>query len=94
MLADNEEYHQILKEWMTNLPPPKQRGINRFLIERHRDHLTQVFKSGEETPSQAKLKEIADKTGISVKSLHKWFENQRRFKTYRENKQIKGPFQA
>ena len=81
-------YHQILKEWMTNLPPPKERGINRILIERHRDHLTQVFKSGEETPSQAKLKEIADKTGISVKSLYQWFKTQRRFKrTFRKYQQ-------
>jgi len=80
-------YHQILKGWMTNQPQPKERGRKLFLIEKHRDHLNQVFKSGEENPSQAKLKEIADKTGISVKSLHKWFENQRRLKTYRENKQ-------
>jgi len=80
-------YHQILKGWMTNQPQPKERGRKLFLIEKHRDHLNQVFKSGEENPSQAKLKEIADKTGISVKSLHRWFDNQRRLKTFRENKQ-------
>merc|ERR1711978_565454 len=83
-------YHQILKEWMTNLPPPKEKGINKFLMEKHRDHLKQVFESGEENPSQAKLKEIAAKTGISVKSLYNWFHNQRksaRLRTYREYKQ-------
>jgi len=83
-------YHQILKGWMTNLPPPKESGINIFLMEKHRDHLNQVFESGEEYPSQAKLKEIAAKTGISMKSLYTWFNNQRqsaRFRTYREYKQ-------
>ena len=80
-------YHQTLKGWMTNLPPPKESGMNRYLMEKHRDHLKQVFESGEENPSQAKLKEIADKTGISLKSLHKWFEKQRWLKTFREKKQ-------
>merc|ERR1711876_77947 len=80
-------YHQTLKGWMTNLPPPKESGMNRYLMEKHRDHLKQVFESGEENPSQAKLKEIADKTGISLKSLHKWFEKQRWLKTFRKKKQ-------
>ena len=75
---------------MTNLPPPKERGIEIFLMEKHRDHLKLVFESGEEYPSQAKLKEIAAKTGIRMKSVNTWFRNQRksaRFRTYREYKQ-------
>ena len=71
-----EKYHQILKDWMTNPPERKESGRNRILLEEHREYLKQVFDS-EAHPSQDKIKQLADHTGIGMKSLLKWFDNRR-----------------
>ena len=71
-----EKYHQNLKDWMTNPPERKESRRNRILIEEHREYLKQVFDS-EAYPSQDKIKQLADHTGIGMKSLQKWFDNTR-----------------
>ena len=71
-----EKYHQNLKDWMTNPPERKESRRNRILIEEHREYLKQVFDS-EAHPSQDKIKQLADHTGIGMKSLQKWFDNAR-----------------
>ena len=71
-----EKYHQILKDWMTNPPERKESGRNRTLMEEHGEYLKQVFDS-EAYPSQDKIKQLADHTGIRMKSLQGWFDNRR-----------------
>jgi len=73
------KYHQNLKDWMTNPPERKESGRNRILMEEHREYLKQVFDS-EAHPSQEKIKQLADHTGIRLKSLQYWFHNRRRNK--------------
>ena len=70
------KYHQNLKDWMTNPPDLKESGRNRILMEEHREYLKQVFDS-EAHPSQEKIKQLADHTGIRVKSLKNWFIHRR-----------------
>ena len=70
------KYHQNLKDWMTNPPDLKESGRNRILMEEHREYLKQVFDS-DAHPSQDKIKELADHTGIRMKSLQGWFKNRR-----------------
>jgi len=70
------KYHQNLKDWMTNPPDLKESGRNRILMEEHREYLKQVFDS-DAHPSQEKIKQLADHTGIRMKSLQKWFKNRR-----------------
>merc|ERR1719356_338177 len=67
-----EKYHQILKDWMKNPPERKESGRNRILMEEHGEYLKQVFDS-EAYPSQEKIKQLADHTGIRMKSLQGWF---------------------
>ena len=71
-----EKYHQNLKDWMTNPPERKESRRNRILIEEHREYLKQVFDS-DAHPSQDKIKQLADHTGIRMKSLQGWFKNRR-----------------
>jgi len=70
------KFHQNLKDWMTNPPERKESGRNRILMEEHGEYLKQVFDS-EAHPSQDKIKQLADHTGIRVKSLQWWFSNRR-----------------
>ena len=70
------KFHQNLKDWMTNPPERKESGRNRILMEEHGEYLKQVFDS-EAHPSQDKIKQLADHTGIGMKSLQKWFDNAR-----------------
>jgi len=70
------KYHQNLKDWMTNPPDLKESGRNRILMEEHREYLKQVFDS-DAHPSQDKIKQLADHTGIRMKSLQGWFKNRR-----------------
>ena len=46
---------------------------NRKLLAKQREYLQHVFKVEGEYPTSARLREIADLTGISVKSLRNWF---------------------
>jgi len=80
-----EKYHQILKDWMTNPPERKESGRNRILMEEHGEYLKQVFDS-EAYPSQEKIKQLADHTGIRVKSLQQWFIKRRNQKSKMVNK--------
>ena len=70
------KYHQNLKDWMTNPPERKESGRNRVLMEEHGEYLKQVFDS-DAHPSQDKIKQLADHTGIRMKSLQVWFKNRR-----------------
>ena len=67
------KYHILLADWMANLPGPKKKSRNRKLLAKHRDYLQHVFDVEGEYPTSARLREIADLTGISVKSLRNWF---------------------
>ena len=78
-------YHQNLKDWMTNPPERKESGRNRVLMEEHGEYLKQVFDS-EAHPSQEKIKQLADHTGIRVKSLQQWFIKRRNQKSKMVNK--------
>ena len=80
-----EKYHQNLKDWMTNPPALKESRRNKILMEEHREYLNQVFNS-EAHPSQEKIKQLADHTGIRVKSLQQWFINRRSQKSKMVNK--------
>jgi len=71
-----EKYHQIMKDWLTNPPERKESGRNRILMEEHGEYLKQVFAS-EAHPSKEKIKQLADHTGIRVKSLQYWFITRR-----------------
>ena len=71
------KYHQCLEKWMTNLPESKESAKNRFLLEKHKEYLKEVFESEQGTPSNSKIKEIADETGISFKSLYNTFAYRR-----------------
>ena len=46
---------------------------NRKLLAKQREYLQHVFNVEGEYPTSARLREIADLTGISVKSLRNWF---------------------
>ena len=71
------KYHILLADWMANLPGPKKKSRNRKLLAKHRDYLQHVFNVEGEYPTSARLREIADLTGISVKSLRNWFGHER-----------------
>jgi len=71
------KYHILLADWMANLPGPKKKSRNRKLLAKHREYLQHVFNVEGEYPTSARLREIADLTGISVKSLQNWFGHER-----------------
>ena len=55
------------------MPGPNNKSRKRKLLAKHRAYLQHVFNVEGECPTSTRLREVADLTGISVKSLRNWF---------------------